>query len=102
MSAIEPMTRHAEFVTRLDAVLADIRGLLIAKNRAYGNSALEPVRVFATSDTAEQIRVRIDDKISRMVRGHTFASEDTANDLLGYLILLKIAEQIERERSDAA
>ena len=78
----------------LDLALDDMRALLIAKNKAYGNSALDPVRVFASSDAAEQIRVRLDDKISRLVRGHRFADENTAVDLLGYLILLRIAELI--------
>lgn len=39
--------------------------MLLAKNAAYGNSALEPVRIFSKADPTEQIRVRIDDKLSR-------------------------------------
>lgn len=66
--------------------------MLIAKNQAYGNSALEPVRIFSKADTVEQILVRIDDKLSRLMRGHA-AGEDVVKDLLGYLILLRIAQQ---------
>jgi hypothetical protein len=80
------------FDQELDLILAGIKGMLLAKNAAYGDSALNPVRLFSQSDAVEQIKVRIDDKISRMVRGHQFATEDTANDLLGYLVLLKIAQ----------
>lgn len=83
----------------LDESLEEIREMLLAKNRAYGNSALDPVRVFSSSDTSEQLRVRLDDKISRIVRGQN-AGEDVATDLLGYLIILRIAEAIERERAD--
>lgn len=45
-----------------------LRVLLLAKNAAYGNSALEPVRVFSKADPEEQIRVRLDDKRSRAWR----------------------------------
>ena len=40
--------------------------LLVAKNTRYGNSALEPMRVFSRSDPAEGILVRLDDKLSRI------------------------------------
>ncbi len=66
--------------------------MLIAKNKAYGNSALDPVRFFSKADAAEQLRVRIDDKLSRLARGSA-AGEDVVLDLLGYLILLRIAER---------
>ena len=33
--------------------------LLIDKNRAYGNSALDPVRTFSSADNIEQLKVRI-------------------------------------------
>ena len=83
------------FAERLDYELACIRGMLLAQND-YGNSALEPVRCFSNADPVEQIRVRIDDKISRLMRGNTTtasaaAAEDTVADLIGYLVLLRIA-----------
>ena len=39
-----------------------IAEMLIEKNRAYGNSALQPVRVFSKASSEEQLLVRIDDK----------------------------------------
>jgi hypothetical protein len=66
--------------------------LLVEKNVKYGNSALEPVRVFSKASTTEQLLVRIDDKLSRIkTTGLEAPDEDTLNDLIGYLILLKIA-----------
>jgi len=67
-----------------------LKAMLIAKNRAYGSSALSPIRIFSKVDRVEQIRVRIDDKLSRLVRGSA-SGEDVVLDLLGYLILLRIA-----------
>jgi hypothetical protein len=77
-----------------------IKELLLAKNESYGNSALEPVRVFSKSDITEQLKVRIDDKLSRISRGvltalPTESLKDTIRDLIGYLHLLLI--QLENE-----
>jgi len=73
-----------------------LRDLLIAKNKAYGNAALEPVRIFSKASTEEQLLVRIDDKLSRLVRGSD-AGEDVVQDLLGYLVLLRIARRLKPE-----
>lgn len=83
------------FESRLDAELADLRAFLMSKNQAYGDSALNPVRVFSKSNSTEQLRVRIDDKISRLMRGAA-CGEDTVKDLTCYLILLRIAERKEQ------
>jgi hypothetical protein len=69
--------------------------MLIEKNRAYGNSALEPVRVFSKASPEEQILVRLDDKLSRLARGNN-AGEDVVLDLLGYLVLLRISRQVKK------
>lgn len=70
-----------------------IKELLISKNRAYGNSALDPVRIFSKYDNAEQLLVRIDDKLSRFARGNEFPGDNDIDDLIGYLILLKVAKR---------
>jgi len=72
----------------------EVERILLAKNAAYGNSALQPVRIFSKAGAIEQIRVRIDDKLSRMARGQA-AGEDVSLDLIGYLVLLRIAERAE-------
>ena len=70
-----------------------LANMLVAKNRAYGNSALDPLRIFSKADPAEQIRVRIDDKLSRLARGQA-AGEDVELDLMGYLVLLRVARKM--------
>tara|TARA_A100001201_G_C4043975_1_gene187608 strand:- start:473 stop:772 length:300 start_codon:yes stop_codon:yes gene_type:complete len=70
----------------------NIKTLLLEKNANYGNSALEPLNVFSKLDAAEAIQARIDDKLARIRnKGLNDATEDTLDDLIGYLILLKIA-----------
>lgn len=75
-----------------------VRNLLVEKNKAYGNSALDPIRIFSKSTSEEQILVRIDDKISRIARGdvNTKITEDTISDLIGYLILLQVSQDMKK------
>lgn len=75
---------------RIAQVCDDIKQLLLEKNRKYGDSALNPIRIFSTADSTEQIKVRIDDKLNRLKNLQADESEDTITDLIGYLILLKI------------
>jgi len=78
------------------ALIADecekIRDMLLAKNAAYGDSALSPMRIFSKANAEEQILVRIDDKLSRLGRGNE-AGEDAVLDLIGYLVLLRVARR---------
>jgi hypothetical protein len=69
----------------------EIMEMLIKKNISYGDSALSPVRIFAQSDNVEQIKIRIDDKINRIKNNQGFAGDNDIDDMIGYLILLKIA-----------
>lgn len=85
--------QESHFSSRVREILADLGDLLIEKNNAYGNSALDPVRVFSKADTVEQLNVRLDDKLSRIKRGHEYANEDTLKDILGYIVLLMIAKE---------
>lgn len=86
------MTDLATFETDLRSVLTEVGDMLAAKNRAYGNSALDPVRCFSKATVVEQLLVRIDDKLSRLQRGSA-AGEDVELDLLGYLVILRIARK---------
>jgi hypothetical protein len=83
-----PKTRDIN--TSIEMVCGDIAAMLIEKNRAYGNSALAPIRKFSKASSIEQILVRLDDKLSRLARGQA-AGEDVEKDLIGYLVLLRIA-----------
>jgi hypothetical protein len=71
--------------------LEEIQEILISKNLKYGNSALEPLGVFSQLSPEEGIKIRIDDKLKRIKNGSlTKDDEDVVNDLIGYLVLLKI------------
>lgn len=72
----------------------DTAEMLIKKNISYGNSALEPIRIFSKAESREQIRVRIDDKLNRIQNDQAFPGDNDIDDLVGYLILLKIANKL--------
>lgn len=91
-AALKPRYDPARFAAKVEEELSTIRETLITKNAKYGDSALNPVRVFSKLDAAEQLRVAIDHKLSRLARGHQ-GEEDTILDLMGYIILLRIAER---------
>lgn len=79
-----------------------IKNLLLEKNKAYGNSALDPVKIFSKLSNEEQIKVRIDDKISRISRGQQSSiQEDTEQDLIGYFILLRICRKFQKIKKGA-
>jgi hypothetical protein len=86
------MSSETQFT--IGQVCDEIKEMLITKNKSYGDSALNPVRVFATSDSVEQLHVRIDDKLSRITRGGSYVGDNDLDDLIGYLILLKIAREL--------
>lgn len=69
-----------------------LKCMLLEKNRKYGDSAITPARIFSKASPVEQILVRIDDKISRIKTSAEGEDEDVIMDLMGYLILLRIAK----------
>ena len=89
--AVFPVDTQAQFKEELNVVLEDVRTMLVQKNQAYGDAALNPVRIFSKADPLEQLKVRIDDKLSRLARGEN-AGEDVIHDLLGYLVMYRIQQ----------
>ena len=71
-------------------VCNEVSDFLVEKNKAYGDSAANPVRIFSRANPIEQIDVRIDDKLSRIARGSEYVGDDTELDLIGYLILRRV------------
>lgn len=75
-----------------------IKAMLLDKNARYGDSAMQPRRIFSKADHLEQLKVRIDDKLSRIAyMGPDGEDEDTTGDLIGYLVLLRIARRRARQ-----
>lgn len=67
----------------------ELKALLRQKCKSYGNSALDPMRLLSRADATEQLRVRADDKLSRLRQDPN--DREAILDLAGYLVLLLIA-----------
>lgn len=94
--ALDP-SHHEKFAEEVRDICDELADVLISKNESYGNSALDPLRIFSKASVIEQLRVRVDDKLSRIFRGAEYQDEDTVLDLTGYLVLLLIAERKEQK-----
>lgn len=85
------------FEQALIKVLDRTRKELLDKNRRYGNSALEPLRVFSKANPREQLYVRMDDKLSRILSAQADDLEDAKKDLTGYLLLEQVYDEMNKE-----
>jgi hypothetical protein len=68
-----------------------IKNMLLEKNRKYGDSAINPKRIFSKSSAKEQILVRLDDKMNRWLNQQNDEDEDVIMDMIGYMILYRVA-----------
>jgi hypothetical protein len=82
----------SDFAKRVAKTAARVVNLLKEKNEQYGDSVQQPLRIFSKLDSQAGIRVRIDDKLSRLARGNDSIESDIdiVDDLIGYLILLRM------------
>ena len=77
-------------ISDIEEVCNNMRDFLIEKNKRYGNSALNPIRIFNKASTTTSLLCRLDDKLSRIKNSDELRKND-AVDLAGYIILLCIA-----------
>ena len=73
--------------SEIEAVLEGLTKLLSYKNSKYGNSAIDPPKVFSKLNSEEGIKIRLDDKIKRIQTSGELRKNDVV-DLMGYLTLL--------------
>jgi hypothetical protein len=90
------ISKDLDTIEEVKYILNDLYKMLDEKNKAYGDSALNPIRLFSRADAQEALRVRIDDKLSRIKNQSLNDNEDSIIDLIGYLVLLKVAIKKER------
>jgi hypothetical protein len=93
------MNQLLQTQTDICIICDEIKDLLLDKNKKYGDSALNPVRIFSKVDSTEGLLVRMDDKLSRIQTSNPEDSEDAYLDLIGYLVLHRVA-QMQKRRFD--
>ena len=99
MDTVDNNSAVTETQLQIACVCDDIKELLLYKNQQYGDSAMNPSRIFSKSSAVEQLLVRIDDKLNRIKKGAGLIAtdEDVIQDLIGYLVLLKIGLNKEKK-----
>ena len=90
------MSKIGQTQADIATVCDEIKELLLDKNKKYGDSAINPVRIFSKCNSAEAILVRMDDKLSRIRAMDPDDAEDVYLDLLGYLILYRVSQMQQR------
>lgn len=83
---VQPRTK---FESDLHEVLDSLFEFLSAKNKNYGNSALEPIGIFSKGGAEDGILRRMDDKLNRIKNSDVLRKNDIV-DLMGYLAILCI------------
>lgn len=75
-----------------------IKDLLLYKNQKYGDSAINPKKIFYKGDSTNSILIRLDDKIGRVMSNTDEKPRvnDTV-DIIGYGILLLISMSVNKE-----
>ena len=75
----------------LAKVFDSMKGVVLEKNRRYGDAALAPKRIFSKLDAGEGLKVRIDDKLGRVMNSDGDARKNDVADLIGYLALYSVS-----------
>lgn len=76
-------------ISDIEEVCNNMRDFLIEKNKRYGNSALNPIRIFNKDSITTSLLCRLDDKLSRIKNSEQLRPNDIY-DTIGYLVLLCI------------
>jgi hypothetical protein len=88
--SVEKMDNNLNVTQENIQIICDrLKEFLLEKNKRYGNSALNPARIFSKADNIEQIKVRLDDKISR-IKNSIEDRENDYLDLIGYIVLFMV------------
>jgi hypothetical protein len=92
MSELIRLSKEAPAGPEILLECVQIANMLLEKNIAYGNSALNPIQIFAKIPPGDQIDVRIDDKLNRIKNGSSYTGDNDMLDLVGYIVL-KLIDQ---------
>lgn len=77
---------------KIHEILGAMKDLLLYKNQKYGDSAINPKKIFYKGDSTNSILIRLDDKIGRvMANTEEKPRVNDVCDIIGYCTLLLIS-----------
>lgn len=86
----------SESQNKISMICDSIKDLLLYKNEKYGDSALHPNNIFYKGDSSNSIKIRLDDKIGRIMNCDETRVNDVA-DIIGYCVLLLVSMNVTDE-----
>lgn len=91
--------QESEYQKRIAEAFDSVRDMMLKKNEEYGDSVFQSIELFGHSiDAMTACLARISDKFKRLeTLGLSEASVDTLDDLVGYLIALKLIIEDEQD-----
>ena len=83
---------------KIKEVMGSMTDLLIYKNRKYGDSAINPKKIFYKGDSTNSILIRLDDKLGRVIANPDDKPRvNDVCDIIGYCTLLLISMGVTQE-----
>lgn len=83
---------------KIKDILSGMTNLLLYKNKKYGDSAINPKKIFYKGDSTNSILIRLDDKIGRVMSNTEEKPRvNDVADIIGYCTLLLVSMGITSE-----
>lgn len=74
---------------KIQILFSNFKDFLQEKNKRYGDSVINPVKVFSKVEPENKACIRLDEKLQRIINSDELRKNDVA-DTFGYLALLMI------------
>ena len=83
---------------KIHEIMGAMKDLLLYKNQKYGDSAINPKKIFYKGDSTNSILIRLDDKIGRIMSNTEEKPRiNDVCDIIGYCTLLLISMGVTAE-----
>lgn len=83
---------------KIHEIIGAMKDLLLYKNQKYGDSAINPKKIFYKGDSTNSILIRLDDKIGRVMSNTDEKPRvNDVCDIIGYCTLLLISMGVTAE-----
>lgn len=83
---------------RIHEIMGAMKDLLLYKNQKYGDSAINPKKIFYKGDSTNSILIRLDDKLGRVMSNTEEKPRiNDVCDIIGYCTLLLISMGVTAE-----
>jgi hypothetical protein len=83
---------------KIHEIMGAMKDLLLYKNQKYGDSAINPKKIFYKGDSTNSILIRLDDKLGRIMSNTEEKPRvNDVADIIGYCTLLLISMGVTAE-----